>query len=181
MGSSMNVILTGPRQVGKTSVCQAVVEQVRGLGRLPKGVLSSAIEDRAGSKVGFEASDAATGERWLLAHTGLDLDGPTIGPYRFDLAGLERAVGVLLLACDGADLVVVDEIGPLELVRGAGFAPVLDALPLRGPNHTLVVVRPSLLPEFRKRLGQDFIIYTVSEHNRDILPARITQEFWPDD
>jgi len=176
----MKLLLTGRRGVGKTSVCQAVVELARARGSSPQGVLGVALFDGSGAKVGFEAVDASSGQRWLLGHTAQPLDGPRIGPYVLDSLGLERALDVLKRACNGPDLMILDEVGPLELERNDGFAPVLDILPLEGPGHLLIVVRPSLLPEIRRRLGRDFGIYTVSEGNRDILPAHVVQELWSD-
>ena len=182
-GLTMNVLLTGIRQVGKSSVCQAVAELARARGHDIQGVLSPAMHDGDSVKVGFEALDAGSGQRWLLAHMEQGLDGPRIGPYVFDAAGLARAIGVLKRACDAKDgLLLVDEIGPLELERGQGFAPILDRLPLQGPGHVLLVVRPALLPALRRCLSRaDFSIYTVTEHNREILPGHIVRELWPDD
>ena len=182
-GLTMNVLLTGTRQVGKTSVCQAVAELARARGYDLEGVLSPALHDGNSVKVGFEALDAGSGQHWLLAHTEKRLDGPRMGPYVFDAAGLARAIGVLKRACDATDgLLLVDEIGPLELKRGQGFAPILDRLQFQGPGHVLIVVRPALLPALRRRLSRaDFSIYTVTEHNREILPGHIVRELWPDD
>lgn len=176
----MKLFLTGRRGVGKTSVCQAMVGLARARGRSPQGVLSISLFDESGVKVGFEAMDAGSGQRWLLGHTTQPLEGPRIGPYVLDSHGLARAIDVLKRACNTPDLMVLDEVGPLELERNEGFAPVLDILPLEGPGHLLVVVRPSLLPQVRQRLGRDGTIYTVSEGNRDVLPAHMVQELWPD-
>jgi len=176
----MKVFLTGRRGVGKTSVCQAAVELARAQRHRPQGVLSLALFDGGGLKVGFDAMDASNGERWLLGHTVKSLDGPRIGPYALDSLGLARATDVLTNACKTPDLMVLDEVGPLELEQHQGFAAVLDILPLNGPGHLLVVVRPSLLPDIRHRLGRDASIYTVSEGNRDVLPAHIVGELWPD-
>jgi len=174
----MNVLLTGEIQVGKTTVCQAMVELVRARGRHPQGVLTPALHDDNGVKVGFEALDVSSGQRWLLARAQRELDGPRVGRYTFDAAGLAQAIEVLKRACaEPSDLLLVDEIGPLE---GGGFAPVLDRLPLQGAGHVLIVVRSALLTALRRRLHRtDFSIYTVTEDNRDILPRHIVQELWP--
>lgn len=175
-----NALLTGTKQVGKTTVCQRVAELARARGYRPQGVLTPALYDGNGAKIGFEALDLGRGQRWLLALTEQGLDGPQIGPYTFDAAGLARAIEVLQQACAlPGDLLIVDEIGPLELERGQGFAPLLDLLPLPGPGHVLIVVRPALLPALRRRLGGEFVIYTVTAGNRDLLPAYIAQELWP--
>ncbi len=140
--------------MGKTTVCQAVADLARRLGYRPNGVITPAlyacpersrracpadwelgIWDLGFAKVGFEAMDVGSGERWPLARTDQDLGGPRVGPYSFDPAALARALRVLRRACPeqsrrvataGCDLLIVDEIGPLELEQGKGFAPILD-------------------------------------------------------
>jgi nucleoside-triphosphatase THEP1 len=158
------------------------------------------------TKVGFEAMDVGSGERWPLAHTDpstgsgrgpsttlrqgsgqgsgdrQELGGPRVGPYSFDPAALDRALRVLRRAIAAkCDLLMVDEIGPLELEQGRGFAPILDLIRWRSsrtcsapaeretsfatpeensedslsgerPMHTLIVVRPALLDPLLLRL-----------------------------
>jgi nucleoside-triphosphatase THEP1 len=221
---SQAILLTGGRGVGKTTVCQAVAELARRLGYRPGGVITPAIygcseqKDSHEVKVGFEAVDVGSGERWPLARTDSstsrcgeliepsercrELGGPRVGPYGFDPAGLARALGVLRRACSeqgrrvattGCDLLMVDEIGPLELEQGEGFAPILDLLPVQGPTHTLIVVRPALLDQLLLQLCETvrlsssepgfatpFKVFSVTEENRDELPLRIVEELWGD-
>jgi nucleoside-triphosphatase THEP1 len=132
--------------------------------------------------VGFEALDVGSGERWPLARTDRELGGPQVGSYSFDPDGLARALRVLRSAATaGCDLFMVDEIGPLELEQGQGFAPILDLLPVEGPTHTLIVIRPALLDRLLLHLrGTKFTIFSVTEGNRDDLPLRIVERLWRD-
>jgi nucleoside-triphosphatase THEP1 len=231
--------------VGKTTVCQAVADLARGRGYRPGGVITPALyacpadwELGIGNwelnKVGFEAMDVGSGERWPLARTDpstgrcderspeqsrrivepsghrRELGGPRVGPYSFDPAGLARALRVLERAVSaGCDLLMVDEIGPLELEQGKGFAPILDSAHWRSsrtvrlsspepsfatpeensedslsgerPMHTLIVVRPALVEKLRQRLGRvAFVVFNVTEENRDELPLRIVEALWGD-
>ena len=76
---------------------------------------------------------------------------------------------------------MVDEIGPLELEQDQGFAPILDLLPVEGPIHTLIVVRPALLDPLLLHLRDiEWSIFSVTEQNRDELPLRIVEELWGD-
>jgi nucleoside-triphosphatase THEP1 len=106
-----------------------------------------------------------------------------VGPYSFDPDGLARARRVLIRAISAeCDLLIIDEIGPLELEQGEGFAPILDLLPVEGPTHTLIVVRPALLDQLLPHLkGIDSTVINVTEGNRDELPLRIVEELWGDD
>ena len=132
------------------------------------------------TKVGFEAVDVGTGERWPLGRTDAELCGPQVGPYSFDPAALARALKVLRRAATaGCDLLMVDEIGPLELEQGKGFAPVLDLLPIEGPTHTLIVVRLALLDQLLLRMRDaECTVFSVTEENRNKLPLRIVEELW---
>lgn len=179
-GYSQVVLLTGRRGVGKTTVCQAVVELARRREYRSSGVITPALFDNYKTKVGFEAVDVGNGERWLLARTDRELGGPHVGPYSFDPAGLARALRVLRKAVSAkCDLFMVDEIGPLELERGEGFAPILDLLPAAGPTHTLIVVRPAFLDQLLLHLGDtEPAVSSVTEKNRDKLPQQIIGELW---
>jgi nucleoside-triphosphatase THEP1 len=178
------VLLTGGRGVGKTTVCQSVAELARRRGYRPEGVITPAlIGNLAFDKVGFEAVDVGSGERWPLAHAGRDLGGPRVGAYSFDPTALTRALRVLRRAATtGCDLLMVDEIGPLELEQGKGFAPILDLLPVEGPTHTLIVVRPALLGQLLQRLRDtEFTVFSVTGENRNKLPLHIVKELWEDE
>lgn len=179
---SQAILLTGERGVGKTTTCQAVADLARHRGYQPGGVITPAIYDGRGTKVGFEAVDVGNGERWPLARTDRELGGPQVGSYSFDPDGLARALRVLKSAATaGCDLLMVDEIGPLELEQGQGFAPILDLLPVEGPTHTLIVVRPALLNRLLLNLrGTECTIFCVTEENRDKLPLQIVEELWGD-
>jgi nucleoside-triphosphatase THEP1 len=216
--------------VGKTTVCQAVAELARRRGYRPGGVITPALyacpepcrrarpadwELGIGNweltKVGFEAVDVGSGERWPLARTDdpstsrsgerspeqsrrmvgpsgqrRELGGPRVGPYSFDPDGLDRTLRVLRGAISAqCDLLVIDEIGPLELEQGEGFAPILDLLPVETPTHTLIVVRPALLDPLLLRLRETSFatpskIFSVTEGNRDDLPLRIVEALWED-
>ena len=73
-------------------------------------------------------------------------------------------------------LVVVDEIGKLELWHGQGLAPVLPALAAARAGSVLVVVRESLLEMLQGRLGDvEQVVFRAGEQNRGALPAEIVE------
>ena len=68
----------------------------------------------------------------------------SLGYWRFDPSALAWG-NDLLASCLPADLFIVDELGPLELLRGAGWQNALQALRQRTYKIGIAVVRPSLL------------------------------------
>jgi nucleoside-triphosphatase THEP1 len=178
----MNFLLTGERQVGKTTVCRRVAELARGLGYDPAGLLTPALVGEEGLPVAYHAQMVSDGEQRLLARAKGDLDGPRTGRYSFDadvfswvMEGLRRAIS------QGCDLLIVDEIGPLELEQGRGLAPILPDLFTEGHPPLLLVVRPELIVQLQKRLPAiPFRTFTVTQENRQALPHDIVEELFAD-
>ena len=164
-----NILLTGQVHIGKTTVCQSVVEQAHTRGRSVGGVLTPAVFDSQGQRVGFDIIDLATLERRQLARLDCDLGGPSIGPHYFDSSALQWGHELIVRAlAQDFELLVIDEIGRLELEQDAGFRVVslLATTPL--PN-CLLVVRTPLVEIFRQRLPQlrhTAFELTMSNRNR---------------
>lgn len=144
-------ILTGPRRVGKTTFCRLLAGHARTAGWDVAGLISPAIIENE-LKTGILAEDLRTSEQHPLAsavpHPSFNLQ---LGNWFFDRATLDWGNHVLE-TCLPSDLLVVDELGPLELLRGAGWNSALSVL--RQPNYRLglVVVRPELQEMARARL-----------------------------
>ena len=144
------ILVSGERGAGKTAALLHVRQAALGAGLTTGGFLSVA-RFAEGEKVGIDVMGAATGALHPLAEVG---EGGTVrtGCYRFHLAGI--AAGLRFArAGQGADVFFADELGPLELERGEGWADVLPLIAARGFGVAFVVVRPSLLAAVRERLG----------------------------
>jgi len=110
------ILVTGVPGVGKTTLVLNVVEAVRSRGYLVGGMITREIRvDQR--RVGFEILDLLGGERGILSHIDVR-DGPRVGKYGVNITGLE-GVGVTAirnaLRQREVDLLVIDEIGPMEL------------------------------------------------------------------
>jgi nucleoside-triphosphatase THEP1 len=152
MKEGRRLIVSGEIDSGKSSLCSAIVESARARGWEVAGLVSHAVV-QAGEKIGFEAERLPSGERRVLAlrpSAGVRSDGPATKGWRFDGAvlawcnqGLEQATP--------CDLLVVDELGPLEWVRGEGLQAGLQAVDGAQFRLALIVVRPWLVPRAIER------------------------------
>ena len=178
----MNVLLTGQRQVGKTTVCMRVAELARGLGYDPAGVLTPAVLDKGGFPAARHAMMVADGQQRLLARANCELGGPRTGRYSFDANVFSWVIARLQEAMSqGCDLLIIDEIGPLELEQGIGLASFLTDLSDGGLPPLLLVVRPELVGQMQKRLPTvPFRTFTVTQENRQTLPHDIVKELFAD-
>ena len=165
----MIALLTGTIGIGKTTVCLQLAQLIRDRGLKCGGVLSPALIDARSRKMGIRLVRLDTGEGRVLALTDSDLDGPRTGRYSFSADVLAWGVCVVREAlAGGLDLVFIDEIGPLELLRGEGLAPLLEDLRALGDQNVLVVVREGLLGTLRHQLGDpDVRVFRVSADTRN--------------
>ena len=180
------VLLTGPRGAGKTTCCLRLVGLFRGLRVSIDGVVTEGGDDDDGRPL-QTVVDLGNGVRHHLARAGasstVEERGPVLDPaavgvagptltWHFDDDGLELGRDVLrrCLARD-ADVVVVDQIGPLELLAGGGWPEALEVARRRRPL-TLLVVNEAVVEAVADRLRDlEPLVVRVRVRDRDALPG----------
>jgi nucleoside-triphosphatase THEP1 len=174
----MFILLTGKGGAGKTTACWKALPGLRTSGIKMAGFISPPLLDGSGKKTGIEMLNLASGEHHTFARVVPRDQNPDIGVYRLEGDAIEWARGVLAAALfSNIDLLVIDEIGPLELKRGGGFAFALEPLadPERIPN-AIVIVRYELVEELAERLGRpDMVRVVVTEETRAQTPAQLVK------
>jgi nucleoside-triphosphatase THEP1 len=159
------VILTGERGVGKSTVCRETVARAQARGYACGGILTLSRPNGA-----RDVLDVRSGKsRRLTLRTGASA-AVVQGRFRFDPETLAWGNDVLACAVP-CHLLVVDELGPLEIECGQGWPRAFDVL--RGAEFALAlaVVRPELSAQARRRLPiEATMILTVTVDNRDRLP-----------
>lgn len=143
-------IITGWRGAGKTTFCQRFLQQAVLLGWDAAGLLSLAVfED--GQKTGIDLLDIRGGVSKSLAsrqrQTESDL---VVGRWFFNPAVMAWGSTLLDSACPCGAL-VVDELGPLELIQNQGWVKALDVIEKGDYRLALIVIRPELLDQAVER------------------------------
>ena len=162
------IFITGRPGIGKTSVLLMAVDALKARGYKVNGMVSREVRE-SGVRVGFEISDLETGRRGWLAHVNQPT-GPQVGKYRVNLNDI-NVVGAssILNAVADADVVVVDEIGPMELFSPAFKEAVAQAIrsekPVLGTIHHRA--KDPLITTIRAR--EDAEILEVTYQNRGEL------------
>jgi nucleoside-triphosphatase THEP1 len=138
------VVVTGAPGCGKTAAVEAAVAAWWAQGRAVGGIVQPGVFSR-GRKTGFRVRDLATGADAALAERVERGRGEHGTAFRFSRQGLELA-GRALRAVRAGSVLVVDEVGPIEL-RGDGHMPaLLRALAVPGLAAVVLVVRRQLVP-----------------------------------
>ncbi len=129
---------------------------------------------RGGRRVGFKIVDLTENDEYPLAEVGAP--GPRVGRYGVYVENLERAADSIERAVEEADLVIVDEVGPMELKSERFVEAVETAADAETPTIFVVHERsrhPTVV-DLRER-RDDAERYRVTLENRDRLPEEIVQ------
>ncbi len=165
------LLLTGMPGVGKTTIVSRAVLDLRRRGLSVGGVCSKESKS-GGRRVGFYMVDLMTDTREALA--ALTGEGPRLGRYRVNLKGLaEFAARAITEAIAYSDVVVVDEVGPMELLSPE-FRRAVDSLVESAKPGLLVVHETMKEPLMEKIRGrEDAELVQVTLENRDGLLAEV--------
>ena len=147
--------------MGKSTVIAKVVEE---LDANVSGIQCSEIRSE-GKRVGFKIQDLATGRAGVLSH--VECSGPAVGKYHVNLADLDDIGTNAIKKAANCDLMVIDEIGPMELKSRHFVSAVEHVLDL--DLEMLVVLHHSSRHSLASRIREEFRIITVNEQNRDGL------------
>lgn len=135
------ILWTGKKHSGKTTSAARLVGAVRAKGYCVAGLLAPAVY-RDSTLIGFDAVDLRNAQCAALARD--NAGGGTIGRFEFLAEGLTLGNASLSPAStNSADLVVVDEFGPLEM-NHQGWRQAVDLLLQSSEATILLVVRRQL-------------------------------------
>jgi nucleoside-triphosphatase len=169
--SMNNLLVTGNPGVGKTTLIKKMITESR---LNPRGFYSEEIRigiERKGFKV-----KTFTGNEGILAHVDYK-NKPRVGKYGIDVESFEAIIiPEIKEALQGSELIVIDEIGKMELFSERfkelvvkalnGSAPVLGAISERGNGF---------IKKIKER--QDIRIYSITFKNRDSVYLEILNDF----
>lgn len=163
--SNQKILITGPPGCGKTTLCTGVIDSIKRVYDVG-GILSTEIREGR-SRKGFKIIDVLTEEEGILAHVN-QKTGPRIGKYRVNLHDLnEVGVGAISNAVEECDVVVIDEIGPMELKSDRFIEVVNDAF--ESEKCIIATIhfasKHPAVEDIKKR--EDAAIYRIDENNRD--------------
>lgn len=165
-------LVTGSRGTGKTTFCASLARAAREAGWQIAGMLSKPVFENK-KRVAIEAEDLRTGEKRQLA---VHSETPTPGTksWAFDDSAIEWGNQVLRSSTP-CDLLIVDELGPLELKRGEGWQMGLQAVDTKDYAIAVVVIRAELLGEALMRWG-DANLVEIDTPEDSARKARVLSE-----
>ena len=172
MATAVKIGLTGLPGAGKTETVLRISAMLEEEDMVVGGMITEPVIER-GERTGFYVQDLHSGEKKVFAHETID-SRQKVGKYGVDLMALEE-VGVRAIqkAIEEADLIVIDEVGRMEVESPLFVEAVRDALDSEKPMILTLhkKSRNPLLQDIRRR--DDVRILEVTIVNRNLLPYKV--------
>jgi nucleoside-triphosphatase len=165
------ILIEGRPGAGKTTALRRLADLLLEQGIPLAGFLTGELRE-AGRRRGFEV-ETFTGERAMLAH--VELAGPPrVGRYGVDLEAFERLALPALAELPAGGVVLVDELGKMELASERFREAVAALLERPAPIvATVHVARHPFTDAIKRRPGVETL--RLSARNRERLPDELRE------
>lgn len=167
----MLIFITGRPGIGKSTVCMKVINLLKKSNFKIGGVICPEARVK-GRRVGFKIIDLLTLREGWLAHVDFKT-GIRIGKYHVNLNDLNGiGVNAILNAIKEADVIVIDEIGPMELKSYLFREAIYKSFKCGKP--VIAVLHWRLGKSFLRGLRvSSYEVYEVTFNNRNYLHETI--------
>ena len=174
MITDVKIGITGIPGSGKTYTLLRVLEMLQETEYTIGGMVNEPVMDGR-HKTGFTVRNLVTGEKDVFASTEIE-SKVMVGKIGVDIEKLD-AIGVKAIeqAIDECDIIVIDEVGKMEVESEAFVEVVKKSLDAEKPMIITLhkKSRNPLLQDIRRR--DDVRILEVTPTNRNILPYKIVR------
>ncbi len=165
-----NILLTGKPGCGKTTVIKKVLKKLEGI--KVAGFFTEEIRKK-GERKGFKIT-SLDGEEATMAHIDIK-SSYRVSKYKVDVEAVEDVgANALIKGKKDAELIVIDEIGKMELFSELFKLSVLEAI--ASPKKVLGTITKAddkFVKDIKAR--DDIKIIEVTRENRDTLPEEIVK------
>lgn len=161
-----HIIITGEVGIGKTTVCSKLIEQCNKNGIRISGILT--LKTDQDHRI---VEDISTGVKKELTILRSHSNETSESRFTFLEEGIRFGNSVIRNS-GGEDIVLIDEIGPLEM-KGMGFLAYEELLNSKPSICSILVIRNSILPIFLDKHPQPFTLFEITAANRSNIHKTI--------
>ena len=166
------IVLTGPPGIGKTTAVLQIARVLKDRGINVGGIVSREIRVN-NERVGFEFIDLITNDTNVLA--SISGNGPKVGKYFVSFEGCHFAAERLSDAMKSCNIIICDEIGPME-VKSREFLESVKNL-LNVDKKILVVIHQKLrYPIIDQIRMKSELIINLNLQNREKISEILLQK-----
>lgn len=173
MNTPSIILITGGMRVGKSTLCQKLVQRFREHGIAVAGLITQHSTPHS-----LEGVALHTAERYLLTYPFESEQGIALTYFRMNPAAMAHSAEALTTSFP-TQVFILDELGPLELLRGEGWITALHLLAREEYAVAFIVVRPTLLAHAIQQLPlNSYTVANVTLENRELLAEVLFQQAW---
>lgn len=152
------VVVHGPRQSGKTTFLRALATKANSSNIKTWAVIEESRRDDHGVPLSLAFHSLQTGKIRLLAERE---SSRPYKPFQFKQNIFDEVLEELKEAARICTLLVIDEIGPYEILEGKGLWPFFQDFSSERPILLAVGIRPDLIEPFLHALDSCRLPYTL--------------------
>jgi len=174
-------IVTGKTHSGKTTFVEKAILKLKKKRYRFYGILSRAVfRDR--KRIGYDALDLKTGKKFpLLRRKAMeDKKFEKIGRYYILPEGIRKIYRILLKNISPENILVIDEIGPLEIKKKKGLWQIVQKVLRNEKRNSIIVVRNTVLDKFLNTIEQEKEIFSVQKKGAFNKMIKTIKERIPD-
>ena len=164
----VKIAVTGRPGIGKTTLCLKVYEALKDRLKI-KGFVTKEVRER-GVRIGFKIIDLESGDEAWLAKVGYK-GKFRVGKYGVIVESIDRFAERIKSYAD-ADLVILDEIGPMEL-KSEKFVEAVKSLLNR--ENLLFTIHLKARHPLLDRIRSEFKVIELTEANRNKVAEEIVE------
>jgi len=169
------ILITGPPRIGKSTLIKDLIEYFEKQNLTIDGFLTPELR-REGKRIGFLLERIGKKEQIILAKKGNYKNKKKLGPYSVFLEEFEEFIEFLdLLKNESIDLIIIDEIGKMELLSEK-FVSILKNL-FESRKSIIGTIGLHINHDIKKRLLslKEITLYVINRENRQELFTQIVK------
>jgi nucleoside-triphosphatase THEP1 len=171
MNNQLIFLLTGERSAGKSTLCHELAKTLQRQGIDVAGLLTTQPTSHT-----LDVREIRGSACYRLTYPFESEKGIALTHFRINPEAMQRSTHTLETSFP-TEVFILDELGPLELVRKQGWVDVLEMLAVEAYRVACLVVRPTLLGEAVRQLpGDVFTVVYITHANRDTLLPRLQEQ-----
>ncbi len=165
----MKIAVTGKPGIGKTTLCLKVYQKLKDKIEVD-GFITKEVRDR-GIRIGFKIVDLKSGEEFWLAKVGIGK--VKVGKYVVFVENVDRFADKIREF--KGDLIIVDEVGPMEL-KSEKFIEAVNEL-VDSRENLLFTVHYKSKHWLVEKIRKNFKLYVLNEENRNKIADEIADAY----
>jgi len=168
-------IISGDTRSGKTTFLKAVISNLKQINPAYKigGIIATGI-DKNGERFGFEIEELSSGKKFVLASQEMLDHSEKTGRFYFSRQVLKVANELIINKLYDINLLVIDEVGYMEL-KGSGWFESIEKAMQQEDLTMILVVRKRILEQVLQLWQDHYIeVIDIADYQPENLVSKIT-------